>query len=58
MNLHKGKVEGEQTEFTATLLEKGQGVLSYGVITENEKEAREKILAWAKSHGYEEEDFV
>ncbi len=59
MKLFKEKVEGDKTKFTATLIhKKGEGVESYGVITEDEGDAREKIIEWAKSQNIKEEDFL
>ncbi|EOZ7961694.1 hypothetical protein ACQWPW_002810 [Cronobacter sakazakii] len=59
MKLVKSHVEGGRAQYTATFKpQHGNEVHSYGFITEDESEAREKILEWAESKGYSEEDFI
>lgn len=59
MKLIKSQVEGGRNQFTATFKsDRGDEVHSYGVITENESDARVKIIKWAESHGYNDEDFI
>jgi len=59
MKLIKSQVEGGRSQFTATFKsDRGNEVHSYGVITEDESEAREKIMKWAEFHGYKDEDFI
>lgn len=59
MKLIKSQAEGGRSQFTATFKsEHGDEVHSYGVITEDESEARMKIMKWAESHGFTGDDFI
>lgn len=59
MKLNKSHVEGGRIQYTATFKsDRGDEVHSYGVITEDESQARDKIMSWAESHGYTDEDFI
>ena len=59
MQLIKSHAEGRRSQFTATFKsDRGDEVHSYGVITENESEAREKIMKWAEHHGFNDDDFI
>ncbi|MHA8114842.1 hypothetical protein ACX122_17465 [Kosakonia cowanii] len=59
MKLIKSQAEGGRSQFTATFKsDRGDEVHSYGVITEDESEARDKIMKWAESHGFKDDDFI